>query len=1004
MNSSQIVTGQQYKWCLLDKLGEGDAGEVYRVQSLLGGKPAILKRPRKSAFSSDVLRQAAQIKTESKLLTALSGVTGASWSIPALLDQSPAFEGLGESFFIILEEAPGFDLMSLSRLARSGMPAPGNSELDFFLQQIASSGKLPEPILVRSLLGLIDMLDAIHQVVALDEGVQQYGIVWNDIKPDHLFWDPSRAGLTVIDWGNGFFLEKDGTTKDRRHASADDYLQLVQAMGAFLADASPQLHARLDWPEALTPDGVYAEAVQPLKDRLLSLWSEMSSQLQGLRNAAASLYGSARPAQADLAQSADLQRQFVVFGELPDFSGAIHLHTRLALSLVSANDLAQTRQVCLQAASLPASPVEKWELLAEILQVALRQPAPLQSSFSSALVAGIADDGPAMLWELMESIGEESLPDWWEGLSQGVRRVYLGLGAETITPYQAVCRLFFTLQSLILRMGDQKSGVTPDVESLPDREEFLRIFDNEVLKKWKDLEPAPPHAGIAYDDIDGVLGEVELLLPGTAEKLEAVLSQPRAQAQIVLDAWERRDFEKARQGLRRLLLWDPYRRRLSSADKAIASASRWLSDVRKGARPDEPFYDYLTSIELTGRNLRNRVGQAGWLSLILDALKRLRKGVRPADLLMDHPEVLDELPWLYEFRSREILALPRTRTLTLERDAAPATRAAPISGIVEGKLDLDMDLLLGEPLDTWVSEARGSSARVFAGYLRDRQGKPWAHAIKIMRPERLEYALPLFKEEARVLSLLRDVPAVTPVVEYGFLRLQEGLRFPGDESHAAADDLRGDLLRYGVEEVQNFLVSMERQLASGWLPYLALVLRDRQYNLIKYCDAGYTHGWFLPLRESLMLGIQICDVLQVAHERNIVYRDHKILHYYWDPAAHGIAMIDWNIAKHLPHGLSAAEEQLDLVQFGARALHHILTGRPAPGALPLGPNQPEEIERAASSYVVNWTYDDERLPMRLKEILERVLSQGYAHIKDLRADLLQVYQQVPDRDQDTSIL
>jgi serine/threonine protein kinase len=267
----------------------------------------------------------------------------------------------------------------------------------------------------------------------------------------------------------------------------------------------------------------------------------------------------------------------------------------------------------------------------------------------------------------------------------------------------------------------------------------------------------------------------------------------------------------------------------------------------------------------------------------------------------------------------------------------------------------------------------------------------------------LEYALPLFKEEARVLSLLRDVPGVTPVVECGFLRLHDGLHLPGDESHAAADGLRGDLLRYGIEEVQNFLVSMERQLASGWLPYLALVLRDQQYNLIKYCDAGYTHGWFLPLRESLVLAIQICDILQVAHERNVVYRDHKILHYYWDPAAHGIAMIDWNISKHLPHGISAAEEQLDMVQFGARALHHILTGRPAPGALPLGPNQPEEIERASTSYAVNWTYDDERLPMRLKEILECVLNQGYPHIKDLRADLVEVYQQLPDRVQDAPI-
>ena len=165
---------------------------------------------------------------------------------------------------------------------------------------------------------------------------------------------------------------------------------------------------------------------------------------------------------------------------------------------------------------------------------------------------------------------------------------------------------------------------------------------------------------------------------------------------------------------------------------------------------------------------------------------------------------------------------------------------------------------------------------------------------------------------------------------------------------------------------------------------------------MKYCDAGYTHGWFLPLRESLLLAIQICDILQSAHDRNIVYRDHKILHYYWDPESRGVVMIDWNIAKRQSQGLSDAERQFDLVQFGARALHHILTGRPAPGALPLGPNRPEEIEHASLNYSVNWTYDDERLPNQVKEILEQVLDQGYAQIKDLRVDLVQVYQQIPE--------
>jgi hypothetical protein len=83
------------------------------------------------------------------------------------------------------------------------------------------------------------------------------------------------------------------------------------------------------------------------------------------------------------------------------------------------------------------------------------------------------------------------------------------------------------------------------------------------------------------------------------------------------------------------------------------------------------------------------------------------------------------------------------------------------------------------------------------------------------------------------------------------------------------------------------------------------------------------------------------------------------------------------------------------VQFGARALHHILTGRPALGALPLGPNRPEEIEQASASYPVKWTYDDERLPLRVKDILERVLNQGYTQVRELRAHLAQVYQEIP---------
>jgi serine/threonine protein kinase len=202
----------------------------------------------------------------------------------------------------------------------------------------------------------------------------------------------------------------------------------------------------------------------------------------------------------------------------------------------------------------------------------------------------------------------------------------------------------------------------------------------------------------------------------------------------------------------------------------------------------------------------------------------------------------------------------------------------------------------------------------------------------------------------------------------------------------------GSVARYGAGEIRDFMTSLESRTGEGWLPYLAMEKRDREDNLMTLCDAGFTHGRFLPVDESLRLAIQICEILQAAHARNIVYRDHKILHYYWREAYNGVFMIDWNVAKRHPQGLTNAERQFDLVQFGARALHHILTGRPAPGALPLGPTRPEEIEQAARSYRVQWTYDDQRLPPDVKDLLEGVLSGRYDSVKPLRNDLYGSFQ------------
>ncbi len=252
-----------------------------------------------------------------------------------------------------------------------------------------------------------------------------------------------------------------------------------------------------------------------------------------------------------------------------------------------------------------------------------------------------------------------------------------------------------------------------------------------------------------------------------------------------------------------------------------------------------------------------------------------------------------------------------------------------------------------------------------------------------------------FGKRLRFSSLLRDVSGVIPLIELGFLQFDPS-KMPGEEKHKSAENIMGNAIRYGLDSVHIFLSDLESRVSSGWLPYLALEKYERKDNLLLLSDVGYTNGRFLPTLEGLTMAIQICDLLNFAHARNIIYRDHKILHFYWVDEYNGIYMIDWNVAKRFPGGLSNTETQFDLVQFGARALHYILTGRSAPGALPLGPNKPEEIESAAHSYSVNWTYDDQRLPKDIKEILAATLNGEYSSARLLRDDLTVIYHKLSE--------
>jgi hypothetical protein len=833
----------------------------------------------------------------------------------------------------------------------------------------------------------------------------------------------------------------DGASRDRQYSTRSDFVQYVEEMGKFLSAADPDLRRSLDWPgQGVDPEAdLFAEG--GLKDRIQAALLANAGRLKEYRDREQELLQPLNASEDTLAQLEDIQRQILNLGDVPDYPGVSRAAAGFSTRLVMSDQVTAVERVAQWALRLPNVQADQWNLVSRLARIAAQTEGDLHRCFLDALQAAICADGETVLWQLLTALQDAPEPPWWFEVVGQLRRLAPGLEADSLPPLTAARQLSLSLQAQVqhLEHPQTASGQNRDLRAGLEAEDHPRLasvaggLKEDILASWTQVDPDPPHAFLDYADLDRLLAELDGDFSAEVLTLARLLVPAKAQVQTILDAWERQDFTRASLHLRRLALYDPDRRRVLRADQMLTKAPAWLKKIHMGPHPGENFQEFITSLEFEGRELRNHVGPAGWLDALLESLSKLRKGAWPADLLPGAPHLGREMPWLKRFERTERLPLEAVSRSILEATPAVVTPVTPvipgslstdsrpaggsqaeaaqqpqplavnlavpgrISGLIEGAFGPGGSLAALGPLDAWAPEARGSSARVYLAELPGESGRPQV-ALKLMRMDKPDYALPLFREEVQVLALMDPVAGISRMLECGFIHLPDKGALPLDSDLAAICALKGDLLRIGLDSWPEFVRQLDERVDAGWVPYLTLEKREKEDSLLVLCDASHTHGNFQPMITLLQMAIQICDILQAAHERNIVYRDHKILHYYWQNETNGIYMIDWNVARLHPKGLSDDEKQMDLVQFGARGLHHILTGRAAPGALPLGPTRPEEIEQAATSYTAQWTYDDQRLSHSLREIITTVLAGGYTSALVLRDDLKKTCMTLPYSD------
>lgn len=189
------------------------------------------------------------------------------------------------------------------------------------------------------------------------------------------------------------------------------------------------------------------------------------------------------------------------------------------------------------------------------------------------------------------------------------------------------------------------------------------------------------------------------------------------------------------------------------------------------------------------------------------------------------------------------------------------------------------------------------------------------------------------------------------------------------------------------------------QFFVGGMPHQYIVM-ERAEGIIIADEVATLAGDNQRLAELEMLVIveHVIDLLQTAHDNDIVYNDVDAKHLFWDRDTHSLKVIDWGNAVFLEgdevtqQGIS---RQTDVYQVG-ELLYFIVSGG----------HRADVPRDADDSFKLDFHKDDERVHSRLQEIISKAVHPNtryrYTSLKALKADLSR-YRTPIERDRNITV-
>ena len=588
---AKTVQGKTYQWRLGDApIGSGDAGEVYAVvcveQPELSG---VLKKPSRIATGGTIQRQAGQIAQEGLALAQLEGLPECKAHPPQILDEAPEFTHGTANYFIVSETAPGEDMAAmLVRTRQEGTP-------------------FPRRVILTVLDSLFDLFARAHRS----------GVLWNDVKLEHIYWDNTSGGVAVIDWGNAQFLN--GANDQRRSLPRwEDYRQLVDTLGLFLQQSAPELYDDLGWSEFQSTEldrpriSVLARRIAYQHEVIALRVMEYQSLIRVVLNSDPTLNG--------LQMIQTYQKVLLRIGAPWEAPQVLGYGQNLVESSLTAGDT----QSAVRATTII------WELFGEHLNLAwhllreyFRNSDILTSTELGPLVsATLHENWNRALWRLAKIARDNGTPNWWDQLVPVIRQKALGTAIPL--PRQIGQNLLDWVQS----------GPSADPLEIAGLQSTLMHWRT----KGADLQESP----FDYDLLNMARDRADLPRRLRSE-LKVGFAGGEDAIRTLLQSWVNMDWEALPKAFRQVIAWDPDRWGVLPLATEVAAFQKWLADLATGPSRRTESAHFIEKLMQSRPPLERLLGTPPWLQALLAMLEQIHAGAYLAELQVG---IETWCPWL----------------------------------------------------------------------------------------------------------------------------------------------------------------------------------------------------------------------------------------------------------------------------------------------------------------------------------------------------------------------